>query len=269
MYTSKGDFINEMKSIFSLPYYKTIPEESIKFTEHSINSNRCVVMIYKYADPSKIYDKIPTYRYIQMNEIIDKMYETSYFKPEIFGKFINDTLSEHTCKMLVLGTDIKSGALKVYLSIKNDFKDISYGKCMEINRNNDKKYKLYDSIDCRDHFYYINSFIFPEKIKNTINKHLQSYYEWGYYRNELKGNHKNIYGLDILINRPISHVEETLVNLLYDLNITKTQPQFENLVYFIENNLEKNLYWIGINYKNNITEISLYYRNIENLIRHE
>ena len=263
MYAEKTEFIEDIQSIFKPPFYYSEIEHSFKITEHSTTNNRCIVMIYKYAYPDRqtnSINKIPTYTYFSKNTIISKLNETKYYKPKLFQNFINDTLFHHTCKSIIFGVDIDNHVLKFYLSLKNNNKDTSILKCMEIELYGKTKYKLYDSIDSKEHFHYINNLLFG-KNKFILNNNLNDIYDWGYYRNEITNNEKSIYGLDIMIDKPILKIKSSILKIIQGFNMLNLDSNNIQIVKFLKDNRHKTLFWLGVNYKNSKRELCLYYRD--------
>ena len=221
MYVTKIEFIQDIQSIFKLPVYYSVIENSFKITERSTTNNRCVIMIYKYAYPDKqnnSSDEIPTYTYFTEKNILSKLNETKYYKLSIFQNFIRDTLFSYTCKSIILGVDIDNQILKLYLSLKNNYKDTSILKCMEIDKNGKEKYKLYDSIDCKEHFYYINNLLMDE-YKFILNNNLDDVYDWGYYRTDITNNGRKIYGLDIVISKSMLEMKQKILKIIKGFNM--------------------------------------------------
>lgn len=260
MYKTKIEFIQDIQSIFKNPFYNSIIEHSFKINKSSVNNNRCIFMLYKYAYPhKKSNSKIPTYTFLKKNDILSKINETKYYKPHLFQKFISDTLFNNTCKCLILGVDIDNNILKMYLSLKNNNKDTSIMRCMEIGNDGKEKYKLYDSIDSKEHFHYINNLILG-KNQYILNKHIDDIYDWGYYRNDITNDKQFIYGLDILIDKPVFEIKPKILKIIKEFNLFNLNHI--EIMKFLEDYSDKTLFWLGVNYKNKKCELCLYYREI-------
>jgi len=268
MYSTKSEFIEDIQSIFKPPFYNSIIEHSFKITEHSVTNNRCIVLIYKYAYPhnqTNQNDEIPTYTYFTKEEITSKLKETKYYNQKIFQNFVNNTMFHYICDTLILGVDIDNRALKCYLSLLNDVDDDTpFGKCIEINMYGKVKYKLYNLIDGKEHFHHINNLLFGkynlENYNVALNKNLNDIYDWGCYRIDITNKKNQLYGLDILIEKPLLEIKSKILKIIKEFNMLDFHPNKTQIMKFLEENSYSTLFWLGVNCKNNKCELCLYYR---------
>lgn len=269
MYSTKSEFIEDIQSIFKFPFYHSIIEHSLKITEHSVTNNRCIVMIYSYHNPdipNNQIDGIPSYTYFIKEEILSKLNETKYYNPKVFQNFINNTLFHYYCETLIFGVDIDNRILKFYLSLKdnNNNNCISIIKCMEIDVYGKVKYKLYNPIYEKEQYYHINNLIFGKynfgKYNVALNKNLNEYYGWGYYRMDITNNKKQIYGVDFFIEKPFLEIKSKILKIMKEFNMWNFHPNKTQIMKFLEENSHNTLCWLTVNCKNNKFELCLYYR---------